>query len=367
MKRYIIKEEKGAISTLVLFTILMFIVILMGTYLVITTMQKSQLKSDLRIQEIYGEQVNRVDEIYEEIVEYTANYNYTGNVQTFVVPYTGTYQIECYGAQGGDIDNFTGGRGAYTKGEISLNKGDTLYIYVGGQGTNTDVGGYNGGSSLQTGQYVYGSSGGGATDIRLVGGEWNNIDSLKSRIMVAAGGGGANNRNRLDSSYMYGAGNGGAGGELVGESGTAVNYSTSGNIPTYNAYAIGTGGTQTQGGTFIQYDASGIIKTTKITGSFGDANISGGVQSGGGSGYYGGGMSGHGGAGGGSSFISGHSGCNAIDLNGTHTGQANHFSGYVFSKTQMIAGSKEMPKKDGNGLMVGNSGNGFVKITKIIE
>ena len=47
-------NEKGAISTLVLFTILMFIVILMGSFLSIMTMQKAQLKSDIRIQEIYG-------------------------------------------------------------------------------------------------------------------------------------------------------------------------------------------------------------------------------------------------------------------------------------------------------------------------
>lgn len=68
MKRYIIKEEKGAISTLVLFTILMFIVILMGTYLAITTMQKAQLKSDMRIQDIYGKDIERVDKLYNEIV-----------------------------------------------------------------------------------------------------------------------------------------------------------------------------------------------------------------------------------------------------------------------------------------------------------
>ena len=64
----VIKEEKGAISTLVLFTILMFIVILMGTYLAITTMQKAQLKSDMRIQDIYGKDIERVDKLYNEIV-----------------------------------------------------------------------------------------------------------------------------------------------------------------------------------------------------------------------------------------------------------------------------------------------------------
>ena len=68
MKKYKIKEEKAAISTLVLFTILMFIIILMGTYLAISTMQKSQLKSDMRIQDIYEEDIERIDQLYNEMV-----------------------------------------------------------------------------------------------------------------------------------------------------------------------------------------------------------------------------------------------------------------------------------------------------------
>lgn len=62
-------KERGSISTLVLFTILMFIVILMGTYLTITVMHESQLKSDKRIKDIYAEQVDRVDEIYDELMD----------------------------------------------------------------------------------------------------------------------------------------------------------------------------------------------------------------------------------------------------------------------------------------------------------
>ena len=62
-----IKEEKGAISALALFTVLMFSVILLGVYFGITTMQKAQLKSDIRIQEIYGHEVEQRDEIYEQL------------------------------------------------------------------------------------------------------------------------------------------------------------------------------------------------------------------------------------------------------------------------------------------------------------
>ena len=68
MKRYKNKEEKGSIATIVLFTIFMFIVILMGTYLTITNMQKAQLKSDMRIQDIYGKEIDKVDQLYNEMV-----------------------------------------------------------------------------------------------------------------------------------------------------------------------------------------------------------------------------------------------------------------------------------------------------------
>lgn len=63
-----IKEEKGAISALVLFTILMFIVILMGVFYSITIKQKSQIESDMRIQAIYGEDVDNINTIYTNIV-----------------------------------------------------------------------------------------------------------------------------------------------------------------------------------------------------------------------------------------------------------------------------------------------------------
>jgi len=62
-----LKEEKGAVTLLVFVTVLTFAAILLGTYLTVTTLQGSQAKSDIKIQEIYGRDVNRVDEIYEEL------------------------------------------------------------------------------------------------------------------------------------------------------------------------------------------------------------------------------------------------------------------------------------------------------------
>lgn len=64
----IIKNENGAVSALVLFTVLMFIVILMGVYLTITARQKAQIKSDMRIKQIYAQDVNNIDKVYNELI-----------------------------------------------------------------------------------------------------------------------------------------------------------------------------------------------------------------------------------------------------------------------------------------------------------
>ena len=64
----IIKNENGAVSALVLFTVLMFIVILMGVYLTVTARQKAQIKSDMRIEQVYRKDVNNIDNVYNEII-----------------------------------------------------------------------------------------------------------------------------------------------------------------------------------------------------------------------------------------------------------------------------------------------------------
>ena len=183
-------------------------------------------------------------------------------------------------------------------------------------------------------------SGGGATDVRLTGGNWNDFNGLKSRIMVAAGGGGA----YYDDGEGYGSTNGGAAGGLTGSKGDM----------TSTEWDAGTGGTQTAGGYAICSNSYyckadtgwGLAYGTPAGyGGFGYGGVSlTNVGAGGGSGYYGGGGATHltSGGGGGSSFISGYSGCNAIASNSTsnniiHTGQPNHYSGYVFSNASMIA------------------------------
>ena len=319
-------------------------------------------------------------------VKYTGetvfNFDYTGDEQTFNAPISGTYKIELWGASGGNIDKYIGGKGGYTKGEIKLEKDNKFYIYVGGAGSDTDYSGsYNGGGIISDGQITFGRNGGGATDIRLVNGSWDNFNSLKSRIMVAAGGGGANFRN-VDVSYgeWYGAGNGGAGGGLIGINGESP-AETHTDPTTGKAYGwnYGTGGTQTSGGTQMHNDTT-LEYGESYTGKFGSA-LQNQNQSGAGSGYYGGGSVGHGGAGGGSSFISGHNGCNAVKEESTednivHTGQSIHYSGYYFTDTFMIDGNgyqwtnqKEgyigMPSHSDDSIITGNTGNGYARITLI--
>lgn len=66
--RKMLKQENGAVSLLVFITVLTFVTILTGAFLTVTTLRKLQLESDIRLQEIYGEDVKRVDQIYNELV-----------------------------------------------------------------------------------------------------------------------------------------------------------------------------------------------------------------------------------------------------------------------------------------------------------
>lgn len=312
---------------------------------------------------------------------------YTGSEQEFIPSYNGSYKIELWGARGGNMTGegvdyqgnsrgqftYYGGKASYTGGRIKFTEGQSLYVYVGGAGGDNEykvggneIGGYNGGGSLVAGQGSYGAPGGGATDIRIENGIWSNFESLKSRIMVAAGGGGANFRNQ-----GYGEGNGGSGGTIEGINGEeALTEGSYHRLDYDNGYFIGLGGKQTIGGDRIQYklDGSTMQYTDTISGSFG-GNFST-AQSGAGSGYYAGGSSSHGGAGGGSSFISGYDGCDAIAEESTsdniiHTGQSIHYSGYKFDNAVMYAGNESMPTHDGTGTMIGNNGDGYAKISLI--
>ena len=279
----------------------------------------------------------------------STSFSYTGSCQTYTVSNTGYYLLEAWGAQGGTFSGYTSNsKGGYTSGVTKLSKGEKLYICVGQAGSQslsqTFNGGGKGGSATE-----YGSSGGGATDIRLVNGSsWSDTTGLNSRIMVAAGGGGSSS-----AQYSSGGKDSSAGGLLGTYGGYYAGHGDKGQY--------GKGATQTSGGSAGSniYEATG----TASAGSFGIGGANNTVSSGiggggGGGGYYGGGAGGGtkgggsgNGAGGGSSFISGYAGVNAItsSTSRTHTYNTLHYSGKYFTDTTMTPAT--------------NAGNGKAKIT----
>ncbi len=205
---------------------------------------------------------------YNMAVADNEGFYYKGSVQTFVAPETGIYSLEVWGASGGTglaKDSYSdyneapghGGKGGYAYGKIALTSGDTLYVVVGGHGTDgrsrvNSPGGWNGGgigtedrgrmtagdgsSTTGDGYPDTGGGGGGATHIATTlrgTGLLTEYENYKSDVLIVAGGGGG-------SSYRA---SGGAGGGLLGEQ------------------TIGTGGytvNQTEGYSFGQgMDGSG--------------------------------------------------------------------------------------------------------------
>ena len=144
-------------------------------------------------------------------------YNYTGSSEEFVVPKTGSYKIEAWGAQGGSYSSeIYGGYGGYSTGVLELNKDDVLYINVGGQGgtirgTNaTLTGGYNGGGNAYI-NYEYAistSSGGGATHVATQSNLLEDLEEAKEDILIVSGGGGGSSW-YSDGNYGLGGSGGG--------------------------------------------------------------------------------------------------------------------------------------------------------------
>ena len=257
------------------------------------------------------------------------------------------------GASGGYISTtYHSGQGAKTSGYIYLEQGETLYFYVGQKGTDSNTNcrstGYefNGGGIAKPARSgICGPSGGGATDVRLVGGAWDNTSSLISRIMVAGAGGGP-----AENIYTQGYG-----GTLYGGD------------PIFSTYQsnIGNGGAQTSGGaaptkwnTAQSNGTAGSFGKGGYGGASNATNADSGGGAGGGSGYYGGSgasglSSGSWPGGGGSSYISGYAGVNSVEESTTikHTNQTLHYSGKYFIGGKMIAGQ--------------NEGNGYAKITYV--
>lgn len=288
-----------------------------------------------------------------------------------------------------------------TKSEIN----SIYYLFVGGQGSSatTSAGGYNGGG------YNNGFSqaaGGGATDVRLVNGSYNDATSLNSRIMVSAGGSGSDGYN------------GNPGGGLNGfvTTGSASTQISSGSGSTSGSFGIGAIGSNTTGAGGGYWGGSSAVITRNSwvqcaveggTCSFaGRKYIRYGMDSGNTYGFFNSSVGcnntvfgdPNGGvvkacwyasdeiyvAGSGSSYISGYLGSIAISSSNNRSPRQNasgvtcttanasgdvtcsyHYSGNIFASTSMNAGNASMPTHDGTSTMTGNAGNGYAKITLV--
>ena len=280
---------------------------------------------------------NTTCEVVFEPIQVTVNFDMAGGSlgvtytepqeYTYTVPYTGDYKLETWGAQGGGNASYAGGYGGYASGNISLTKGQILYLNVGGTNSGT-TGGYNGGGTALTG----GTGGGGATHIATKSGLLSSLPSDLSSILMVSGGGG-------------GKGNTGAGGNAGGISG---NNGTDGACTN----KAGGGATQTAGGRCV--DSAWCNAGSFGLGGSGKAGNNGGA---GGGGLYGGGSGTggdcYGGGGGGSGYIG-----NSLLSNKYMYCYNCTTSDVESTKTYTTSNVSDTPTSDYT-----KSGNGAVKIT----
>jgi|GEM_PF-1505507 len=287
----------------------------------------------------------------------TVDLPYTGKVGTFTAPVAGLYQLEAWGASGGDAEQMLepefgtmyGGRGGYSYGTVYLNANQTIYFAVGGEGESKvslpsdgasliAYGGFNGGGSgkIPGGERYYNcyfiGGGGGATHfaINQNSGELKNYSSNKSNVLLVAGGGGGAYYFKSYQDTSHYRTTGGYGGGITGGDGKVL-YST---YPGYvNAY--GPGGGQTAKSNTSEF----------IYGIFGQgANAS--YDAGAGGGWYGGGLY----------YANGN----------THMsggGGSGHVGDSMLSG-ETIGGDQTFASPDGSD-ETGHTGNGYARVTFI--
>lgn len=275
------------------------------------------------------------------------NCPYSGSAKSIALP-KGTFQFECWGAQGGYRSSSTyGGKGGYAKGTISLlDKITSLFLYSGGSGnTGGYFGGFNGGGM----RYNY-PGGGGGTDVRI------GVDSLYARVIVAGGGGSDGQPTRA----------GGVGGGSQGKMPTTTSFGTN-----YSKQGIenGVSGGANYLATKIWTETSPTSQESTYSGfGFGGAGPyrRSGYGGSGGGGWYGGGgnypdTSGDDDAGGagGSGYV-------------YTSGSASNYpsgcllnSAYYLSNTQLLSGDESMPDPLTGSSVTGREGDGYIRITVI--
>lgn len=306
-------NNKGFAISTVLYSLLIMV------FLIVTLMMgimASNRKSNRNLVETIEEELNRYNE---NATNFAFKDGASGEAvsQIYTVPsgQSGWYKIELWGASGGSTTSETGevragGKGAYTSGLIYLVENDEVYFYIGGTTTNSNGGANGGGAGAGKGM-----GGGGSTDVRIKSGEWNDDQSLRTRLMVAAGGGGA-------EGFKEGA-TGGDAGAVIGRPGqsniassdyTNAGYGSQKGPILVNWINLWERADKCNSG-YISKDSDSVSKIKTACGKLGlggaATNNEGG---GGGSGYFGGGAGSSdnstvaGSGAGGSSFIAGYSG-----------------------------------------------------------
>jgi hypothetical protein len=214
-------------------------------------------------------------------------YTYTGKVEEFQAPETGTYLLEAWGAKGGDKEGVAEGiPGNYVSGTYELQKGEKLYICVGEKGHNRipntgAEGGKNpgkgnrgnggqGGDPCCSPDHPGGAGGGASSDIRTAD------TDVDSRILVAGGGGGRGHN--FNPQYTPAAA------ATTGGGGDANGNGAKGAIGSYDCWegAGGGGGGYQEGGAGGRTLGSGVLgaNTYDQTGFSGDNYLAPGIQNG---------------------------------------------------------------------------------------
>lgn len=232
------------------------------------------------------------------------NVTVTSGIQTWVVPTTGNYSIECYGGQG--YGPF-GGRGAHIYGEFALTAGTTLKILVGQQA----------GPYLNFPATTYNHQFGGG------GGSF--VTSVMDAPYVVAGGGGGNHGvaflTQCDGQTTE-AGASGLNGSITGAGGTNGNGGTQASSADAGGGLLTNGSGLAGGVSFVGGGLGGIDEGTGGFGCGGGTSSWNNYRGGGGGGYSGGGGGNNGSnccpaGGGGGSY---NNGSNPVNLAGVQLG-----------------------------------------------
>jgi hypothetical protein len=261
----------------------------------------------------------------------------TQGIQEWKVPATGSYTIQVAGASGasGTNNTYPGGTGTIMTGTFSLTEGEVLKILVGQAG-------------FASGSYA-GGGGGGSFVVR------SPYNTLASCIIAAGGGGGGASSSSGTDGYGVNASTG-----TVGTADRLGWNTTQGSQGTVGNGGVSGGGNSNSGGGGGGFLTSGVLNSSNSnSGAPGNGFLQGGA------GGKGGGPD-AGGFGGGGSTPTGLSNSNcSAGGGGGYSGGAGGQRGAINSNRTGGGGGGSYNSGTNQSNSVGNSGHGYVTITKL--